>query len=192
MKKLLILFVALDLIFLGIVMTRTKENTRSIAAVNENDFSELTQGQQNKWHLIETFKFTQKENVVALLTTKLQMICEDSLSIELDFAAQNFAIAGAKPIISQLFSCAEIKNDQALSSLETPLAEFKKMHHQNILKLPTSQLSAFDIYSTEDFPENWRLTEIKIRGPNTFTINEFEIEKVLHQSLDFKIITSAK
>ncbi len=192
MKKLLVIFVVLDLVFLGIVLTISQKNSRSIATVTENAFSELTEGQQNKWHLIETFKFTQTENSISLLTDKLQMICETSLSIQLDFSAQNFAIAGSKPLISHLYPCADIKMNSSLSSLETQFSDFKKMHQQNILKLPTSQMAAFDIYSTEEFPESWRLAEIKIRGPNTFTINEFEIEKVLHQSLEFKLVTSAK
>ena len=97
MKKLLVIFVVLDLVFLGIVLTISQKNSRSIATVTENAFSELTEGQQNKWHLIETFKFTQTENSISLLTDKLQMICETSLSIQLDFSAQNFAIAGLAP-----------------------------------------------------------------------------------------------
>lgn len=192
MKKLLILFAILDLVFLGTVLTLSEPKTRFIASVNENDLSNLTEGQQNKLQLIKTFKFIQTENSIIFMTDKLQMICDTSLSIELDFSAQNISVAGAKPTISHLFSCAEIKKSQSLSTLETPLAEFKKMHQQNILKLPASQLAAFDVYSTEEFHENWKLTEIKIRGPNTFSINEYEIEKVLHQSMDFKLITAAK
>lgn len=192
MKKFLLLFILLDLVFVGAVFTISKQQRRSISSIDSNAATNLSEGQQNKWHLLETFKFQKTDVALEFETDKLQMICDTSSLIELQFIAQNVAIGGASPTISHVFSCHELKKDLALNKLITSVTDFKSMHQQSKLRLPKSELNAFQVYSTEEFPQQWRLAEIKISGASTFTINEYEIEKVLQHSFDFKIPISAE
>lgn len=184
----------IDFAFVGLVLTLSRHNDRSIASVDDSETSQLdnlSEGQKNKFYLVKTFDFKNDGTQIQFITDKLQMICETSSLITLTFYAQNVAIAGTQPTITNTFSCDEVKKDLSRISLITTVADFKKMHEQKVLTLIGSELRASQIYSDEDFPSQWRLAEIKITGPNTFTVNQFEIEKTLMKNFDFGI-TSAK
>ena len=187
MKKFLLLFILLDFVFVGIVLTISKPKNRSISSLDQPDATGLSEGQRNKWNLIETFKFQTTQTTIELETDKLQMICETSSLIELRFLAQNTAIDGMQPTISHVYSCDALKKDLSLTKLTTFITDFKSLHHQKTLTLAASEMKASQIYSTEEFPSLWKLAEIKISGPSSFTINEFEIKKVLQRSFDFNI-----
>ncbi len=201
MKKLLTLFVILDIIFVGLILQvlskpKLQNIERNVATTDtpakESIYDNLTAGQKNKWQLIETFKFEITASSVALRTDKLQMICETSTSIELQFSAQNIAVAGTPPIISHTYFCDSIGEDQARNTLLTALVDFRKIQQQKKISLVGSELKGQQIYSDEEFPSRWKLTAVAVRGPNNFTINEYEIEKVLAASFDFELPISAK
>ena len=193
MKKLFTLFIIIDFVFIGLVLTLSSKNSRMIATDNSlnSDLSELTEGQKNKWLLVKTFRFENNYNDLVFSSDKLQMICETSSLIQLHYSAQNIAIAGNQPQVIHSFSCDKIKKDQSQFTLTTPISEFLQIHQKKITQLDGSELRASSLYSDEELPKQWKLSEIKITGPNTFTINEFEIEKVLLKDFIFEI-TSAK
>ena len=192
MKKFLILFMLLDFIFVGVILTLKTGPSRNISSVSTAEIPGLTEGQQNKWRLIQSFHFKKNVDSLDLETDQLQVICDTSSLIELRFFAQNIAIDGEPPSISHVYSCFEIKKDQNKIKLSTSLADFRLMHQQKKLHLQQSELASNQIYASEEFPTDWKLAEIKINGASTFTINQFEIEKVLHTSFGFQIPTSVE
>lgn len=192
MKKILVLFILLDLVFVGVILILNKQPERSISSVSNEEIPGLTEGQQNKWRLIKSFHFQKTAASIEFQTDLLQMICDSSSLIELRYLAQNIAIAGEPPSISHVFSCFELKKDLSQTTLSTPLDDFKLMHQQKKLKLPQSELTSNQIYPSEEFPTDWKLAEIKVNGIYTFTINQFEIEKVLQTSFGFSIPTSVE
>lgn len=194
MKKMLLAFIVFDLFFVALILTISSHKTRYIASDSLSELQvdpNLSEGQKNKWILVQSLKFEADETSLQLTTDKLQMICETSTSIELVYHARNMAVAGEAPAISHTFSCQEIKKDLAISTLSTRLDDFKDIHTQKRLAFVGNEITSKGVYSDEPFPKEWRLAEIKIIGPNTFTINEYEIEKTLLKDFDFEI-TSAK
>lgn len=192
MKKLLIIFVLLDFIFVGLVLHYSQRPSRTVSSTRSTEFEDLTEGQKNKWQLVETFRFDATDSQLQFSTDKLQMICETSTLIELRYFAQNVAYAGTHPAVKHTFSCDAIKKDQSIVTLVTPLDLFRQIHKLKRADLETSQMMATQLFSDEELPQQWRLAEVYIAGENVFTINEYEIEKVLGRSLDFEITTSAK
>ncbi len=193
MKKLLLLFVLIDFVFVGLILkVNSSKNQRAISTVTETPFDDLSEGQKNKWNLITTLDFSTSDTALVLDSSKLQMICETSSLVELHFYAQNIAFAGLQPQISTTFSCDAVQKNQSQRQLITSFTDFKKMHKLKELKLADSQLTASQIYSDEEFPTDWKLAEIKITGANNFTINEYEIEKVLARTFSFTVPISVK
>ncbi len=193
MKKLLILFVVLDFIFVGLILKVISSTpSRTISSVDDSTYNQLTDGQKTKWDLVKTLKFEISSEAVSLITDNLQMICDTSALIELQFSAQNVAFAGAAPMVSHTFSCDSIRKDQAANSLHTTFSDFKNIQQTKKIDLGTSRLAGFNIYTDEKLPLRWRLTAVRISGPSTFTINEFEIEKVLMTAFEFNLPTFVK
>ncbi len=193
MKKLLALFVVLDFIFVGLILKVISSTpSRTISSVDDSTYNQLTEGQKTKWDLVKTLKFEISSEAVSLITDNLQMICDTSALIELQFSAQNVAIAGAAPMVSHTFSCDSIRKDQAANSLHTTFSDFKNIQQTKKIDLSTSRLAGFNIYTDEELPVKWKLTAVRISGPSTFTINEFEIEKVLMTAFEFDLPTSVK
>ncbi len=185
MKKWLILFVVVDFIFVGLVLKVSTQNERRIASVTTD---ELTKGQQQKFDLVKSFQFTATNEQLVLQSDKLQMICDSSSLIEVKYSAMNVAYAGQQPTISHVFSCAHIKIDQSLNTLTTSIESFKSMHKNKQLSLNASVLTAAQVYSDEDFPTEWKVSEISITGTSTFIINQFEIDKAhTIDAFNFKI-----
>lgn len=191
MKKWLLLFVIIDFVFVGLVLKFSTESERQVAS-SEN-FSDFTDGQLRKLELVKSLNLSISEDSLNFSSDKLQMICETSESIELKYFAQKIAVAGSAPTISHLFSCAEVKKDLSRSTLQTSLVQFKLMHKKHELSLADSSMKASEVYSDEDFPEEWRLSEVIISGPSTFTINQYELDKVFDDHrFEFSISTYEK
>ncbi|MBC7421526.1 MAG: hypothetical protein H7328_12435 [Bdellovibrio sp.] len=190
MRKWLILFVIVDFIFVGLVLRISMQQERQIASVESE--SNLSAGQQNKFELVKSLHFKADSQQLVLQTEKLQMICETSSLIEVKYRAVNVAYAGAQPTITHTFSCVEIKKDLSLTTLQTNMSDFISMQKNKKLNLNVSQMTAAQVYSDEDFPSDWQVSEITVTGPSTFTINQFEIEKV-HANNSFSFtITSVR
>ncbi len=191
MKKLLVLFVVLDFIFIGLILKYNAPYPNRIVSSTDG-LDDLSEGQKNKWNLIKTLQFDSTEDIFFLQTSMLQMICETSSQIQLQFQAKNVAFAGAQPTISNVYSCDKIRKDQSLTKLTTAFSTFKKMHIVKTLMLGESELRSSQVYSDEEFPLQWELVEINISGENTFSINKYEIEKVLSTSFQFEIPISVR
>lgn len=195
MKKWLMLFVMIDFVFVGLVLKYSNQPNRQIASVENSDGAsdqnEMTDGQKSKLALTQSFQLNLSQLVISVTSDKLQMICETSSIIELKFEALNVAYAGAKPTIQHDFSCANIKKDLSTRSLETKIDDFKSMRKNKKIDLAGSSLLASQVYSDEEFPEQWKLTEINITGPATFSINRYELEHVHAANFEFTI-TSVK
>lgn len=181
MKKFLIIFVILDLIFVGIILKISSENSRFVASVPNEP--ELTEGQQQKLKLMESFIFNKTEKEIVLRTNYLQSACASFTTIELKFKALNMAFSGEAPLITHTFSCEEIKKDSSVDSLITELADFKSLRNQTVIKKDGSVLNAFAIFSDEELPAEWRLYEVRFSGLESFSVSEAEINKILGEEI---------
>lgn len=177
MKKLLILFVILDFAFVGIVLGLFSENERTIASLDQ--VPNLTDGQTQKMELIKSLKFSATGESVVLQTDLLQSLCASYTLVELRFKAINVAFSGQQPLITNVFSCAEVIKDPGENSLRTTFADFRSLQQASVLKRPGNQLQAKGIYSDEELPNEWVLYEIAAAGELNFTISEVELNEFL-------------
>ncbi len=187
MKKWLMLFAVVDLIFVGLVLKYSNQSDRQIASTVAE--LELSSGQKNKIELTTSFRLNTSDSVISFETDKLQSICDTSTFVELKFQALRVAFAGAQPSITHSYSCAEIKKNLSNRTLETKVSDFKSMQAEKSRPLLGSSLVAEQVYSDEDFPEDWQLVEVKVTGPSNFTINQFELEQIHGSAFEFKIIS---
>lgn len=182
MKKILILFVLLDLVFVGVILKITNEDNRRFVASVTGD-AELTEGQQQKLDLMKSFIFNKTESEVILRTNTLQAACASFTTIELKFKALNMAFSGQEPLITHTFSCEEIKKDTSSDSMVTALSDLKSLRTEPVIKKQSSVLAAHAIYSDEEMPNDWRLFEIRFSGSQSFSISEVEINKILGEEI---------
>lgn len=188
MKKFLIIFAILDLIFVGVILNINSQKERSIASSESG--KRLTAGQNQKLELIQSFQFSSSLNDVALTTDYLQSLCTLYDNIELKFKAINIAFSGQQPFISHSFSCSEIKKEADLDSLRTSIADIKSLQKKPVLKKDSGELRAVGIYSDEELPKEWLLYEIVVSGEISFTISEAELNKALGlENFKFKLTT---
>lgn len=188
MKKLLVLFVILDFVFVGVILKLFSEKERSIASYE--DSPKLTEGQNQKLELIKSFKFSYTKDEVLLQTDYLQSICNNYEIVELKFKAVNVAFSGQPPLISHSFSCTEIGKNPDQELLRTAMSDLRSMQKETILKKNESQIRAFGIFADEDLPNDWALFEIAVSGTISFTISEAELNEILpSQSFQFQLTT---
>ena len=193
MKKWLILFVLVDFIFVGLVLKLSSENQRNIAGSKDASYSEMSDGQKLKYDLVQSFSFLADQDHLILKTNRLQSICETALRIEVSFAAINVAIAGTQPAIKHLFKCEVIKQNLAQSELMTSVKDFFAIQNLKKMTLADGELQAFMVYADEEFPNDWKLNEIKVIGESSFTITNDELEKVhTDHRFEFTLATSVK
>lgn len=181
MKKLLALFIILDLIFVGIVIKISSEKQRNVASESANN-SELTEGQKQKLEIIQSLHFNKNEEAIILQTNMLQALCASYSLVELKFKAVNMAFSGQEPLVTHAFSCAEIIKNNDLEKLSTNLTDFKTLNKTKEYRYNLSLLKSKSLYSDEDMPSEWRLFEISISGENSFNISEAELNKILGDS----------
>lgn len=177
MKKLLVLFVILDIVFVGLILKMFSEKERSIASFE--GAPKLTEGQNQKLDLIKSLKFSNSKNEVLLQTDYLQSLCSSYEIVELKFKALNVAFSGQPPLISHSFSCSEISKNPDQEILRTAIADMQLLQKENILKKSESQLRAFGIFADEELPQVWALFEIAVSGTISFTISEAELNEIL-------------
>lgn len=191
MKKWLILFAIIDFIFVGIVLKISTRNQRTIATEEDRFYSDLTDGQKSKYDFVKSFQFTADSDQLVLTTDRLQALCQTDSMVELKFQAVNVAYAGLHPSISHIYSCQKIRKDLSLTSLQTTLRDFKSLHKTALVKLYDSELRAVKVYSDEDFPSDWILSDIIVSGELNFSISTAEMDKV-HKDhrFEFNIPTS--
>lgn len=188
MKKLLILFVVLDLVFVGVILRLFSEKERNIA--NFEDSPKLTDGQNQKLDLIKSFKFSFSKDDVLLQTDYLQSLCASYDIVELRFKAVNVAFSGQPPLIIHSFSCAEIGKNPDQEILRTAMTDLRLMQQENLLKKNESQLRAYGIFADEDLPNDWALFEIAVTGKINFTISEAELNEILpSENFKFQLTT---
>ena len=193
MKKWLVLFVIVDLVFVGLVLRISTTSGRNIAAYNDPFYAELTDGQKQKYDFVQSLQFSLGTDTLTLQTDRLQSLCQTNSLIELKFAAVNTAVAGAQPSISHIYSCQNIRKDLSTAALKTTIQDFVKTHKQKNVKLEDSEIKSSGIYPGEEFPTDWMLSEISITGELNFTVNSFEMEKVhTDHRFEFNLATFVK
>ena len=193
MKKWLIIFVMVDFIFVGLVLKLSTMNQRNIANDGDPFYSELTEGQKNKYDFVKSFQFLTDNENLTLQTDRLQALCETNSLVELKFKALNVAYAGVHPSVSHIYSCENIRKDLSRLSLSTSIQNFMELHKKAELKLSDSQLKASKLYSDEEFPAEWSLAEVIVSGEMNFSVSEAELEKAHpdHQ-FEFNVATFVK
>lgn len=188
MKKLLVLFVILDFVFVGVILKLFSEKERSIASFE--DSPKLTEGQNQKLDLIKSFKFSFSKDEVLLQTDYLQSLCSSYDIVELKFKALNVAFSGQPPLISHSFSCIQIGKNPDQEILRTAIADLRSLQKENIMKKNESQLRAFGVFADEELPNDWALFEIAVSGTISFIISEAELNEVLPtESFRFQLTT---
>lgn len=178
MKKWLFLFLLADMIFIGLVLRISTQNQRNIANDNDPFYFELQEGQKNKYDFVKSFQFSIDNDKLTLRTNRLQALCQTADRIELVFKAVNIAYAGVHPTISRWYFCEAIKRDFSNETMTTSIKDFIAVQKDKNLKLDDGEMKAERVYSDEDFPEDWTLSEMIVTGESTFTINSAELEKV--------------
>jgi len=193
MKKWLILFAIVDFIFVGIVLKISTSHQRSIATEEDRFYSDLSDGQKNKYDFVKSFQFAATAEKLVLTTDRLQALCQTNSMVEVKFQAVNVAYAGLHPSISHIFSCQNIRKDLSLSSLQTTLSDFKALHKTSLLKLADSELRATKVYSDEEFPTDWILSDVIVTGELNFSVSTAEMDKVhTDHRFEFNIPTSVE
>ncbi len=191
MKKWLILFAIVDFIFVGIVLKISTSNQRTIATEADRFYSDLSDGQKNKFDFVKSFQFTANSENLVLTTDRLQALCQTNSIVEIKFQAVKVAYAGLHPSISHFYSCENIRKDISVTSLKTNLSDFKSLHKTAMIKLSESELRAVKVYSDEEFPSDWILSEIIVTGELNFNISTAELDKVHNDHrFEFSIPTS--
>lgn len=193
MKKWLILFAIIDFIFVGLVLKISTSNKRHIANDGDPFYAELTDGQKNKYDFVKSFQFQTDSEKLVLITDRLQSLCQSDALVELKFKAVNIAYAGAQPSISHIYSCQNIRKDTSIMTLPTKLSDFMALHKTSRLKLDDSELRATQVYSDEDFPTDWVLSDIIVTGELNFTVSSAELAKAhTDRRFEFSISTSVE
>lgn len=132
MKKLLILFVLLDFVFVGVILTIYSDNERTIASLEQTP--KLTAGQNQKLEVIKNFKFKTSKDEVILYSDFLQSICATYVLIELRFKASKVAFSGQQPLIRHTYSCSKISQTSGQASLPTSIEDLKSLHKNHLIK----------------------------------------------------------
>lgn len=188
MKKLLVLFVILDFVFIGVILKLFNEKERSIASFE--DSPKLTEGQNQKLDLIKSLKFSFSKDEVLLQTDYLQSLCGSYQIVELKFKAVNVAFSGQAPLISHSFSCTKIGKNPDQEILRTAIADLRSLQRESVLSKNESQLRAFGIFADEELPNDWVLFEIAVSGTINFTISEVELNEILpSENFQFSLTT---
>lgn len=193
MKKWLVLFAIVDLIFVGIVLKISTTNQRTIANESDQFYSDLSDGQKNKYDFVKSFQFTASNEKIVLITDRLQALCQTKSLVEVKFKAVNVAYAGLHPSISHIFSCENIRKDVSVMSLLTTIDDFKALHKTTTLQLTDSEMRATKVYADEDFPTEWILSDVIVTGELNFSVSSVEMDKVhTDHRFEFSIPTSVK
>lgn len=193
MKKWLILFAIVDFIFVGIILKISTNRQRSIATAEDRFYSDLSDGQKNKYDFVKSFQFTADLEKLVLKTDRLQALCQTNSMVEVKFQAVNVAYAGLHPSISHIFSCQNIRKDLSQTTLLTSLNDFTALHKTPVIKLEDSELKASKVYSDEDFPKEWILSDFIVTGELNFSVSTVEMDKVhTDHRFEFNIPTSSE
>lgn len=181
MKKILLLFFVLDLIFVGVLLKfnhqrakpgRTVASAEDEAAPTEDLMNGLTEGQAQKLELLRSLEFSKTDQKITLKTGYLQSICAGYSLITLKFKAVDMAVSGQAPEVAHTYSCALIQQDSSQDRLETDVAAFLALQQPN----EDPALRAVGFFPGEDFPDRWKLYEIQVSGELSFTVNEAELD----------------
>lgn len=189
MKKLLVLFVALDLIFVGVIVKISSPQQRTIASNSE----QMTEGQKQKEELIQSFVFSKQNDSVVLKTENLQSLCASYKYLKIKFKANEFAVSGQAPLIINSYSCDEILKNSEQDSLSTDLKDFTQLRKTKAF----GSLSSVALFADEELPTDWKFFEFEVTGDDPqqdhFTVNEAELNTYLgNENLIFQISTSQK
>lgn len=187
MKKLLILFVLLDLVFVCTVLKLNSTNsTRGLASTED----ELSEGQKQKQDLIKSFSLTNSSTDFTIKTEYLQSLCASYHTIVLKFKAPHVAVSGTPPTFSSAFSCESILHNPNQDSLKTLFSDFYAAQRKQQTQ---GYITAHAIFADEALEPAWQLFEVEISGgteagADHFTISEAELLHYLSQSqLSFQI-----
>lgn len=182
MKKILLLFVLLDMVFVGVILKMNPSPQRQQRFVAETADTGLTEGQTQKLNLIQNLVFSKTDQKITLQTDYLQLICESAALITLKFKATDVAVSGQPPQISHTHSCANLQQNIASNWLETDTADFQALHRRDDI----AGLKAHALFRDEEFPQHWTLFEIQISGELNFTIHEAELNQFSSQNFNFQ------
>ncbi len=161
------------------------QTIRKIAGQNiENN--QLTPRQQQKWSTTKQFQIRQTNESLLIDVPHLPDLCAENQSLIFKFSAYEISVAADNPNLQYTISCA-LALAKAQTQFEVLFSDLISMHQTKEKNLPEGILKSFLIYSDEQFPARWNLSEISIEGADAFKINQYEIQKVFGNNFEFEL-----
>ncbi len=163
----------------------SKTTQRNIATEN-SAAQNLTEIQKQKWALVESFQIRQTNQSLQIDVPHLVDLCADNIFLIFQLSAYEVSVAGNSPQIHLRISC-NLALEKMQTQFEVSYSDLGSLHQLKEIKWPFGEISTELIYTDEEFPIKWSLTEISTEGANSFQINQFEIQKVFGNNFEFEL-----
>ncbi len=180
--------IAIVIVFLGSLGVSIFVNsTKNRTVATENSRAEnLTENQKLKWSAVEQFQVRQTNESIQIDVPHLVDLCENNQIIHFQFSAYEISIAGNHPTLNYKISC-NIALEKIQQHFEILFSDLLSLQQNKQIDISFGRLYSELIYSDENFPEKWSLTQISTEGLNAFVINQYEIQKVFGNNFEFEL-----
>ena len=155
---------------------RMSDQHRKLASMMDQANPEWTAGQKLKWAVTKQFNIEIRDQEISIATPMAVELCLGNHGLSVKLQANEIMNAGQNPQIKISIACDALL---AISDYKfsIPLKTIVQLHKTKELKSDELQLQAFNVYSDEEWPSEWTLSEIEVIGPNGFSINQFELQE---------------
>ena len=152
------------------------DQERKLASMIDQANPDWTAGQKLKWAITKQFNIEISDQEILVSTPMAVEICTGNHGLGIKLQANEIMVAGQNPLIKIAIACEALlaKTDYKFS---IPLKTVLQLHENKVLKIDDLQFQSFSVYSADEWPTEWTLSEIEVIGPNGFTINQFELQE---------------
>ena len=162
---------------------------RNIAYQNLKS-DELTPTQKQKWTVVEKFSIKQTNESLLIEIPHAQDLCAENQNIIFKFSAYEISIAAENPSVQFSVSCPAILAQQQ-THFEILFSDLISMPKLKEKKSRDGLLKSNLLFSDQQLPKRWNLSQILIFGFSGFEINQFEIQKVFGNNFEFELNRSS-
>lgn len=178
-KRILILaglFLFLTAGFAFLVSMKMTDQQRKLASMIDQANPDWTPGQKLKWAITKQFNIQVLDQEILMATPMAVEICTGNHGLGIKLQANEIMVAGQNPQIKISIACEALlaKTDYKFS---IPLKTVLQLHKSKELKTDTLQFRTLNVFSDDEWPTEWTLSEIEVIGQNGFTINQFELQE---------------
>lgn len=156
-------------------------------AENAPEQEHMTPGQKLKWSAAEQFSIQQTNESLIVDIPHMVDLCAENHFLNFKFLAYETTIAGENPNIQFMISC-QMALSESKYRYEILFSDLISLHELKEKKLSSGILKSALIYTDEQFPKRWNLSEISVIGTGAFQINQFEINKVFGHNFEFELV----